>query len=464
LKKGKKQILLLQMDFLVALNFQRKLLIIDAKIYKSKLLMFELNGDIYLRYRWDNDPVFLLALGGWHPDFEVPAGLGLPAKPTRITLSLIENDKLSLIISLYIAVTSNTFQAGFAVAFMFKWSKFKLEAGLSLDALFRDINDFIVKFEGKLKISWGSHTLAGVTVKGDFSGTSPWRIKGQATFEIWIFDYDVDFDKSSGEDVAGTVGTADPLALIIEAVRDPRNWQSPLGSGVTNHITLRNSEKDQAAGSNPLPDILSADPLSRLELVQQVAPLGIRIDKLGQDRIKNFRKFDLAAEGQSLQTNNVDEFFAPAMFIDLTDDEKLSRKSYERMKAGQSFTDPDSVSCGAAIVTAFEYDEFVYDSLVPQAPPTSGVVGENIFLQWLGNGSIARSMEGRRHLAKMQADARKPVMTDDDFVITDAIRGTLVADTLPQKAMANAYYEVWKLKQTNPLQKFNVVRKSQLVP
>jgi len=462
-----KQILFLQMDFLIALNFQKKILIIDAKIYKSKLLMFELNGDIYLRYRWDNDPIFLLAVGGWHPDFNVPAGLALPAKPTRITLSLIENDKLSLIISLYIAVTSNTFQAGFAVAFMLKWSKFKLEAGLSLDALFRDIDDFIVKFEGKLKISWGSHTLAGVTVKGDFSGTSPWRIKGQATFEIWIFDYDVDFDKSSGEEVTGEVGTTDPLLLIIEAVRDPRSWQSSLASGVANHITLRNSEKDQAAGSTSSPDVLSADPLSKLEVVQQVTPLGIRIDKLGQDRVKNFRKFDLAASvagGQSLQTNNVDEFFAPAMYIDLADDEKLSRKSYERMKAGQSFTDLDSVSCGAAQITDFEYDEFLHDTLAPPAPRTKGVIAENIFQQWAGNGSIARSAEGRRHSAKMQADARKPQMAEDAFVIIDAIKGTPLANIFPQKAMASAYYEVWKLKQSNPLQKLNVVRKSELVP
>ena len=429
--------------------------------------MFELNGEISVRYRWDNEPVFLLALGGWHPDFEVPAGLGLPAKPNRITLSLIEKDNLKLIISLYVAVTSNTFQAGFAVVFMVKWSKFKLEAGLSLDALFRDINDFIVKFEGKLKISWGSHTLAGVTVKGYFSGTSPWRIKGQATFEIWIFDYDVDFDKSSGDDVAGTIGFADPLALIIAAVHDTRNWQTSLASGAANHITLRNSEKDQAAGSNPSTDILSADPLSKIEVVQQVAPLGIRIDKLGQDKIQQFKKFDLVAsagEGQSLQTNNVDEFFAPAMYIDLTDDQKLSRKSYERMKAGQSFTDPDSVSCGVARVTAFEYDEYIYDTMAPQGPPNKGTVADNIFQQWLGNGSVARSAEGRRHLAKMQAEARKPQMAEDGYVVVDATKGTPLANVLPQKAMAEAYYEVWKLKQTNPLQMFNVVRKSELVP
>lgn len=466
LKKKNKQILLLQMDFLVALSFQKKLLIIDARIYKSKLLMFELNGDIYVRYRWDNEPIFLVALGGWHPDFTVPAGLNLPAKPSRITLSLIENDKLSLIISLYIAVTSNTFQAGFAVAFMMKWSKFKLEAGLALDALFRDINDFIVKFEGKLKISWGSSTLAGVTVKGDFSGTSPWRIKGQATFEIWIFDYDVDFDKSSGEELPGAVGIADPLTLIIQAVEDTRNWQSSLASGVANHITLRNADKDQAEASEVSAEILTADPLSRLEVVQQVAPLGVRIDKLGQDRINNFRKFDLKASvssGQSLQTNKVDEFFAPAMFIDLSDDQKLSRKSYERMKAGESFTDVDSVTCGAAQVSAFEYDEFLHDSLAPPPAPAKGVIADNIFRQWVGNGSIARSAEGRRHLTKRQADARKPQMTEDEFVIIDSTKGTPLENVAPQNAMTNAYYEVWKLKQANPMQKFTVVRKSELV-
>jgi hypothetical protein len=204
-----------------------------------------------------------------------------------------------------------------------------------------------------------------------------------------------------------------------------------------------------------------------LEVVQQVAPLGIRIDKLGQDRINNFRKFDLTASvaaGQSLQTNNVDEFFAPAMFIDLKDDEKLSRKSYERMKAGQSFSDVDSVTSGAAQVTAFEYDEFVHDPLAPPPAPAKGTIADNIFQQWLANGSIARSAEGRRHVAKKQADARKPQIIEEEFVVIDSTKGTPLENVLPQKAMSNAYYEVWKLRQANPLQKLNVVRNSELVP
>lgn len=466
-KIKEKQILFLQMDFLVAINFQKKMLLINTKIYKSKLLMFELSGEVYLRYRWDNDPVFLLAIGGWHPDFDVPAGLGLPAKPQRITLSLVENDNLKLTIALYIAVTSNTFQTGFAVAFMVKWSKFKLEAGLSLDALFRDLNDFVVKFEGKLKISWGSHTLAGVTVKGDFSGTSPWRIKGKATFEIFIWDYDVDFNKSSGEELSSVVQSIDPLQLIIDSVKDSRNWQTALPAGVTNLVTLRNSEQDSNSGAPVSPDLLTADPLSKLEVVQQVAPLGIRIDKMGQDRVQTFRKFDLAASvgaGLTLTTKNVKEFFAPAMFLDLTDDQKLSRKSYEKMKAGQSFSDVDSVSCGAAVISQFEYDEFIYDDKAEEKITTKGTIPDHLFTQWFRNGSIAKSSEGKRNTAKIQAEARKPVMADmEEFVITDANNGVLVANIAPQTAMAGAYYEVWKLKQTNPGQTFNVVRKSDMV-
>ena len=263
------------------------------------------------------------------------------------------------------------------------------------------------------------------------------------------------------------LGTVDPLALIIEAVHDSRNWQSSLAPGVTNYITLRNAEKDEASGGSSSPGILTADPLSKLEVVQQVAPLGIRIDKLGQEKIKDFKKFDLVAsvaEGQSLQTNDVDEFFAPAMYLNLADDEKLSRKSYERMKAGQSFTDVHSITCGAAVDTEFEYDSFVYDTMAGQSPPTKGNVDPGIFQQWLGNGSIARSSEGRRQLAKMQADLRKPQMVEDGFVIIDAINGTPLANILPQKAMANAYDEVWKVKQANPFQKFRVVRQSELIP
>src|SRR3954468_20142594 len=138
---------------------------IDPALSASRFLVFDIRGELYVRYRWGEDPVFLIAVGGWHPDFEVPAGLNLPAKPQRIAIPLMSGDHTTLNLSCYLAVTSNTFQAGFAIDLKLKWSKFKLESNIAIDALFHfDPFYFVVNFEGKLRIFWGDSRLAGVTV------------------------------------------------------------------------------------------------------------------------------------------------------------------------------------------------------------------------------------------------------------------------------------------------------------
>ncbi|MEP7106533.1 MAG: DUF6603 domain-containing protein [Ferruginibacter sp.] len=468
-EKGGKQIVKLQVNFLVALDFGKKIFSIDAAIYESKFLIFDIRGELFVRYRWGADPAFLISVGGWHPDFQVPAGLNLPAKPQRLTIPLMEGEHASLILSCYLALTSNTFQAGFKIELKIKWSKFRLESVLSVDALFHfDPFYFVVDFEGKLRIFWGDSRLAGVTVKGKFSGTNPWRIRGTATFEIWIWDYDVDFDKSTGEEISEPSQDIEVLPLIEKAITDKGNWQSTLPDGVSTHIVLRNTEVDaeaQAGEADAIPFIL-ADPLSRMEVMQQVIPLGIRIDKVGSQKVKGARKFDLAAEmegGSDQEGRDLEDHFAPGMFINMEDAEKLTRKSFEPMKAGHSFTDTGSVSCGTSLISEFAYDDQFNDPLAPENTPENPPVSDVHFNIWLNNNSVAKSAGGRRTTTRKEIELCKSVSKTDPYILADATTGARVNEVEGQKSMTGAYYELWKFQKLNPLRKLNVVRESELI-
>ncbi len=469
LEEGNIKILKFQLNFLIALDVGRKIFSIDAAIYDSKFLIFDIKGQVFVRYRWGDDPVFLLSVGGWHPDFQVPAGLNLPQKPQRLSIPLLEDGNPSLILSCYVAFTSNTIQAGFAIDFKLKWSKFRLEAGLSVDALFHfDPVYFVVDFEGKLRIFWGDSRLAGVTVKGKFSGTTPWRIQGKATFEIWIWDYDVDFDKTFGDKVSEISQDTDVLPLLQKALQDKASWQTTMPAGRTANVILRNTENDvdEAPGSSPAAAAIIADPLARLDVMQQVAPLAVRIDKLAFQKIKDFRKFDLKAQttdGQPLPGNPLNDFFAPAMFLDLNDAEKLSRKSFEQMKAGFSFGDAETVTTGAAQVTPFAYDNALYDPLAPVTKPDPPPVHENHFQRWVANNSTSRSAQGRKFTAGKEINARRTAAKGDPFVLADAITGNRIMEVPTQTTVTAAYDEVWKLQQGNPLRKIHVVRESELL-
>ncbi len=467
--KGSVRILNLQVNFLVALDLGRKIFSIDAAIYNSRLLIFDIRGEMFVRFRWGQDAMFLFAIGGWHPDFQVPSGLNLPAKPQRVTVPLLKSENPSLILSCYFAFTSNTAQAGFLIDFKMKWSKFRLEAGLSMDALFHfDPFYFVVDYEGKLRIFWGDSRLAGVTVKGKFSGTNPWRIRGTASFEIWIWDYEVDFDKSSGEEITTISQEVEVLPLIDKAISENENWISSLPPGQVSNVILRNTTEDlkstpsEAASTQPI----LADPLSRIEIIQQVTPLGIRIDKLGFQRVKGARKFDIAAEtsgGNSLIGKDLDDHFAPAMFIEMEDAEKISRKSFEPMKAGRSFGDLESLSAGFGQISSCDYDNEFYDPLTPEVKPPSPPISTINFHRWIGNNAVAKSEAGRKLISEKEIDRRKKISPTNPFVLADALTGNRITEVIGQKNMTAAYYEVWKLQKLNPLRKINVVRESEII-
>jgi hypothetical protein len=462
-------VLRLQVNFIVLLDLGNDMLSIDAALFESRLLKFSLTGDLILRYRWGDDPIFLAAVGGFHPDFNIPGGLGLPVPINRLAISLMENDNIKLTVSCYLAVTSNTVQAGFAIDFKLDWSKFHIEAGLSVDALFHfDPFYFAVDFEGKLHIYWGSRHLAGVSVRGQFSGTNPWRIKGTATFSIWIWDYDVDFDKSTGEELTENIQEVEVLPLLENAISDANNWQAIMPAKRQAQVVLRNTKDDlkdkPAAADSPAP--LLADPLSKVDVIQQVVPLGIRIDKVGSQKVKGPRTFDVVPVeivNDGVEKNPLDDHFAPAMFIEMEDAQRLSRKSYEKMKAGLSFSDTETLLAGAGQISECDYDIKFKDPLAPKEKAPVNQITRVDFLRWAGNNAIAKSEQGRKLRAVKVSELRKKASKGETFVLIDPATGTKVAEVAGQKSMSAAYYEKWKLQKANPKLKTNVVRESELI-
>jgi hypothetical protein len=80
-------------------------------------------------------------------------------------------------------------------------------------------------------------------------------------------------------------------------------------------------------------------PLGTLTVKQDVVPLNLNISRFGQAAPAGARLFTLRSvspDGQNQTVQPVKDFFAPAQFFELSDDEKLSRPSFEPMTAGIS--------------------------------------------------------------------------------------------------------------------------------
>ena len=319
----KKVLVKLQMDALGVVDFDQNTAAIDAVLYDSRVVRYPVTGDMALRVRWGGDPTFALAVGGLHPKFTAPNGF---PKLARVTVGLSQGENTRLTLQAYFALTSNTAQVGARLDFFFKASSFTVEGGLGFDALFQfSPFSFIVDLQAGVTLKWHGRTLFGVDLEFTLSGPSPWHARGKATFKIWRFSKSVSFDRTLGEEEPPPpLPAADPLPELLAALADHRNWdaQLPVASGML--VTLRDTP--------PTTEVL-LHPLGELAVRQRVVPLGIEISRFGNTAPARERRFDVAVVGAT-GAAPVEEFFAPAQFIDLADAERLRRPSFERMQAG----------------------------------------------------------------------------------------------------------------------------------
>ena len=216
-----------RMDAIGVIDFNRSDVALDATLYDSRILQFALTGDMALRANWGVQPNFVLAVGGFHPRFAAPPGL---PKLSRLALSLSDGDSLRLRCAAYLALTSNTVQFGARLDLHAAGGGFSFDGMLSFDALFQLAPlAFIVDLGAALALRYRGHLLVGIRFEGSLAGPTPWHVQGKATIKIFFFKVSVRFDRQFGQRQPPPLpAPIDALGLLIEALRDRRNWSAAL--------------------------------------------------------------------------------------------------------------------------------------------------------------------------------------------------------------------------------------------
>jgi hypothetical protein len=137
-------------------------------------------------------------------------------------------------------------------------------------------------------------------------------------------------------------------------------------------------------------------PLGEISVRQQLLPLGIELDLYEGGVPGGERRFTItkAFVGKDAvpELRPVNEQFAAADFLELTDDQKLHRKSFESMPAGVTLT-PKALAFGSeTAVSEIDFEEIVVDSdgnVVRTAQPKP--LGMQVLTFAVGFGPAARS-------------------------------------------------------------------------
>ena len=421
-------ILKLQVNFAGGVDFDKGLIWFDASLFDSHLLVFTLTGDMALRIGWGDQPMFVLSVGGFHPAFnEVPSDL---RDMKRLSISLLSGDNPRISVMTYFAITSNTVQSGAKVELYAEACGFNIYGFLGYDLLIQfNPFHFIADIAAGLALREGTHVLFGISVHGQLSGPNPWRARGEASFTILFFDVSIDFDVTWGEDAPGQIEqSVDVTPLVLTALNDDRNWTATLPANTHHTVSLKKIEQP--------PDKIVLHPFGVLAVSQKVVPLGIEINKFGNQKPSGDTLFDLtfAAGG----TSEVREEFAMANFVRMKDSEKLSRKSFEKLRSGLTFSTGDSSQYGANVQKEVKYElSYVHKKKATRGGLVALVVG--VFSMLSKGGSITRNAYSVSKYNGATPPARLDT-AEPEYHVVNTSDLALHAPNMTAKTSAEAYY------------------------
>lgn len=350
------RILAIQVNFLGILDFSKDYLSFDALLYDSKILTFGLTGSMSLRLYWGDNPSFLLSVGGFNPKYTPPPIMDLPPMQ-RLGIVLASDNNLQITVQTYFAITSNTAQFGASVSLVAKVSKLQLIGNVGFDVLFQfSPFYFTADLHASLQVKWKNDNLFTITADITLEGPHPWRVQGSAGVKVLGHRFSVPFNKTFGQANVAAISAVQVMPQLQAAIQDQDNWQ--VTGPDRSHQVVTFKTIVVVSGQ------LIVDPFGALQFSQKVVPIDITISKFNTSAISDDNYFDIgvvSSGGTALPTSKIQDYFAPNSFFYLTDDQKLSRASYEEYNSGVSIGNTATVIADYCVNKAIAYEDIILD-------------------------------------------------------------------------------------------------------
>ena len=387
----------LQVNFIGALEFDRQRGWFFASLYDSRVLFITINGEMGVLMAMGNDANVVVAVGGFHPRY-TPPPLPFP-EPRRISVDILNTSVARIRAQGYFAATSNTVQFGSEAESYFGFSALSVSGHIAFDALITlSPFYFVVNFSSSFSVKVFGLGVWGLRIRLEVEGPTPWRARGSAGISLLFGDIDVNIDVGWGEKRDTSLPPIKVLPALEAELTKPENWRAvppPQGKLL---VSLR--------ALPPANDQVALHPLGTLQITQKFAPLDAKLDRIGAQKPQDGNRFTLAAASPTFaKRGDVDGLFAPALFEDLTDADRLSRKGFEPRHSGVEMSAAGAqLESGAAIVRIARYDLITIDTAARRNRFRFFRVASAMFGHLIKGGAAALSV-----LSKHRELARIPV-------------------------------------------------------
>ena len=405
-------LIVIQVAFIGAIEFDKKRGWFYAALYDSRVLFMTLEGGIGVLADFGDEPNFVLSVGGFHPSYNPPA-LPFPAI-ARLSINILNTPVARIRVMTYFAVTSNTVQFGARAELYFGLSIASVDGHLAFDALFQfSPFYFIIQISASLSVKLFGAGLFSVRFRGSLEGPTPWHIKGTGSISVLFWDVDVEFEETWGESGKQTLPPVAVMPLLAAEFDKAENWTALLTNANRLHVTLRDIDADTD---------LVLHPLGSLRVTQRAVPLGITIDKLGTQRAADADRFGVAVATSGLgATGTTRESFAIAQFQELSDAEKLSASDFEKEEAGLELA-PSGQQARSSFVTKriARYEQVIIDKPFRRLVFHFVTLINGLFGHLLARNAVSRSSLSAKHALELKPFDDKIVVGATGYVVAMA--------------------------------------------
>jgi Family of unknown function (DUF6603) len=330
--------LALRVDVLGVIDFTAKTVSFDAVLVDSHLLgTLDLTGGAAFRLALGGSPYAVFTVGGFHPGYH-PEPLVFPPTLTRVAMVHGKpNDTVYLRLEGYFAVTTNTLQFGAAAELRISFGDWSIKGETGFDALIQFIPfHFEVDIRASVHVAYRGRNLAGLTLTGSLSGPGPVLLRAKVCIDLWLFDicFAHTFELGFGGLLPLPV-VADLLEAMVAAIGPDQ-----LHGGATDPL-VRLRTTPASLGQPVLA------PVGAIVWEQHLAPFDLAVSRVAGGRLP----VETVVRAESSVTASIEQdYFAPGQYLDLSDDEKLTRPTYERFGGGLRWGDAAPIDGASAQV------------------------------------------------------------------------------------------------------------------
>ncbi|MBK6798843.1 MAG: hypothetical protein IPG76_19165 [Acidobacteria bacterium] len=403
-------ILVLQVNFAGAIEFDKKRVYFFAALFESRVLFMTIEGEMGVLAAFGDDANFVVSVGGFHPRFNPPP-LPFPV-PRRISVNIANTPTARIRVEGYFAVTTNTAQFGAAAELVFGFDSFGVQGHIAFDALFQfSPFYFIIEISASVSLKAFGVGLFSIHLHFSLEGPTPWRARGEGSISLLFFDISADFDITWGESRDTALPPIAVVPLLKAEFDKLDNWKAlpPASSNLL--VTLR---KDASA-----PESLVLHPIGSLRLSQKAVPLDLGIDKVGSQKPNDARRFTLNVVGGGFsKAKDSLESFAPAQFQNMDDAAKISRPAYEPMHAGVELSvQGQDLASAKTVKRIARYEQIIIDNNYKRFVRRFFQFFGGLFNHFLNGNAVAQSTLSKSYKEKLQPFEEKIKVSPDTYTV-----------------------------------------------